>query len=372
MAKVGGKRLPGGRVQVWREEQAARHREQSGGGQRADKGGRQDRRGPGPRDGDPAGPRDGDPGGEPTDRPWRAERDRDDASADRRSRGGQAWEDRRDDRGPEHHDDNVRQFRAPHPSRGQPPAGWRGPLPPVGERPRPIGDFRGPPVPGGPGGPGAPRGSRPGRLGPERSRAVSPLAGRTAPAPLGGEAAKRPPAIPPADALLGTLGVAEAGFADQYAAVREWARGPAGRGMTGALRSELRRRNLLPRRGNGRPMRCGTLADVRANIDRVDEQIVELLAERAAYVAQAAGFKRDAAEVAAPDRVAQVIAGVRGLALARDLDPELVEAIYRPLIAAFTHAEGDLRDDLASQDEADAGRQALGDAASELADGDEG
>jgi len=45
-----------------------------------------------------------------------------------------------------------------------------------------------------------------------------------------------------------------------------------------------------------RPL-CATLADVRANIDRLDDEIVRLIAERAMYVKDAARFKRDAFQV---------------------------------------------------------------------------
>ena len=58
-----------------------------------------------------------------------------------------------------------------------------------------------------------------------------------------------------------------------------------------------------------------------------------------AYVLAAAPFKRDAAAVVAPERVEQVIAQVRALAQAEGALPEVVERIYRELIAAFTDAE---------------------------------
>lgn len=141
-----------------------------------------------------------------------------------------------------------------------------------------------------------------------------------------------------ADALLKRLGVAQADFAEQYRAVQEYVR-TAEHPISGAMRSELRRRLLLPRRGNGRPMVCESLEDVRANIDRIDQQIVELLDERGAYVGQAAGFKRDASAVADPQRVEQVIAQVRGWATAREFDPDLAEVIYRTLVPAFVAHE---------------------------------
>ncbi len=83
------------------------------------------------------------------------------------------------------------------------------------------------------------------------------------------------------------------------------------------------------------PKRCASLAEVRAEIDRLDRALVPLLVERGAYVRQAAAFKTDPGHVAAPDRVERVIAAVRALAAAEGGDPDVIEAIYRPMIAAY-------------------------------------
>lgn len=147
-----------------------------------------------------------------------------------------------------------------------------------------------------------------------------------------------------ADALLARLGVAEANFADQYAAVQIYAR-KAGKSLPNGLRSDLRRRGLLSRRGNGRPMESASLADVRAHIDRVDRQLVELLVERGAYVAQAARFKADAAAVEDPDRVETVISNARRHAEGWAADPGLVEDLYRVMLPVFIAHEHDAQRD---------------------------
>ena len=87
------------------------------------------------------------------------------------------------------------------------------------------------------------------------------------------------------------------------------------------------------------PDQCTSLAQVRAEIDRLDAQIVPLLAKRGGYVLAAARFKDSAAEVPAPQRVEQVIAQVRALAEAHGALPEVVERTYRAMIAAFIEAE---------------------------------
>jgi isochorismate pyruvate lyase len=84
---------------------------------------------------------------------------------------------------------------------------------------------------------------------------------------------------------------------------------------------------------------CANLAGVRENIDRLDRQIVALLAERGRYVKDAARFKRDAFQVSAPQRQQEVIDKVKALARKEGAYPEVVEAAYRALIAGFIARE---------------------------------
>lgn len=87
-----------------------------------------------------------------------------------------------------------------------------------------------------------------------------------------------------------------------------------------------------------RPL-CANLADVRANIDRLDDEIVRLIAERAMYVKDAARFKRDAFQVSAPARQAQVFDKARALAQRHNRGfanlEQVVDAAYRAMVAAF-------------------------------------
>jgi len=84
---------------------------------------------------------------------------------------------------------------------------------------------------------------------------------------------------------------------------------------------------------------CTTLEEVRNNIDRLDQQIVTLLAERGRYVSQAARFKKDTDGVKAPQRVEQVITKVRELSETVGANPEVTEQVYRAMIAAFIEQE---------------------------------
>jgi isochorismate pyruvate lyase len=82
-----------------------------------------------------------------------------------------------------------------------------------------------------------------------------------------------------------------------------------------------------------------SLQEVRERIDALDRQLVRLLAERFAYGKQAAGFKKSAEEVPAPERVERVIANVRALATEAGAPEEGVEKVYRALIQAMIDLE---------------------------------
>lgn len=84
---------------------------------------------------------------------------------------------------------------------------------------------------------------------------------------------------------------------------------------------------------------CNSIEDVRAHIDRIDRQIVSLLAERGAYVNQAARFKKSTDDVKAPQRVEQVISKVLALSQELGANASVTEQVYRTMISAFIHAE---------------------------------
>lgn len=86
---------------------------------------------------------------------------------------------------------------------------------------------------------------------------------------------------------------------------------------------------------------CKSIEEVRSNIDRVDRQIVTLLAERGGYVKQAARFKKTTDDVKAPQRVEQVIAKVTTLSQELGANPSVTVQVYRAMISAFINAELD-------------------------------
>ena len=80
------------------------------------------------------------------------------------------------------------------------------------------------------------------------------------------------------------------------------------------------------------PADCTSMAEVRHGIDRLDEQIVALFAERFRYMEAAARIKPDRASVRDEVRKAQVIGNVRRVAEEEGSPAEIVAEVYDRLI----------------------------------------
>lgn len=80
------------------------------------------------------------------------------------------------------------------------------------------------------------------------------------------------------------------------------------------------------------PAECATKDDVRVEIDRVDQALLNLFAERHRYVTRMAEIKTDPHEARDPVRIEAVIAKVRDRSLALDLDEDQAELVWRTLI----------------------------------------
>ena len=89
------------------------------------------------------------------------------------------------------------------------------------------------------------------------------------------------------------------------------------------------------------PENCASLDDVRREIDLLDREIVALLARRAGYVDAAARFKTSEHHVAAPERQAAMLQARREWAAEAGLDPDVIEDVYRRLVAYFIRRELD-------------------------------
>ena len=78
---------------------------------------------------------------------------------------------------------------------------------------------------------------------------------------------------------------------------------------------------------------CQTMTELRAEIDRLDGELVALFAQRVGYIDRAAEIK---AGIAMParvvSRVEEVVANVRRHAISHGLPPDKLEKLWRKLI----------------------------------------
>ena len=80
------------------------------------------------------------------------------------------------------------------------------------------------------------------------------------------------------------------------------------------------------------PKDCNSKDDVRAEIDRIDQGLLTLLAERHRYVTRMAEIKTDPHEAYDPARIEVVISKQRKRAEELELDEDQAELIWRTLI----------------------------------------
>lgn len=81
------------------------------------------------------------------------------------------------------------------------------------------------------------------------------------------------------------------------------------------------------------PAECQTKDDVRVEIDRIDQALLTLFAERHRYVTRMAEIKTDPHEAYDPARIETIIAKQRGRAEELELDEDQAELIWRTLIS---------------------------------------
>ena len=87
------------------------------------------------------------------------------------------------------------------------------------------------------------------------------------------------------------------------------------------------------------PATCENMEQVRAEIDRLDLAILDLVAERFGYVDRAWQLKSRREDAVVPWRIQQVIDRVRARAQERGVPPELAEALWRQMIGWFIQYE---------------------------------
>jgi isochorismate pyruvate lyase len=90
------------------------------------------------------------------------------------------------------------------------------------------------------------------------------------------------------------------------------------------------------------PKFCTTMAEVRREVDALDDLIVPLLVQRTGYMTQAARIKQQESQVRDEARIEAIVQRVRERATAEQGDADLLETIYRSLMEAciaYEHRE---------------------------------
>lgn len=93
-------------------------------------------------------------------------------------------------------------------------------------------------------------------------------------------------------------------------------------------------------------MKFLSIEDVRNRIDQIDNELVQLIAQRSECVKAAAAFKTDHSAVRAADRVQQVIDKVCKQATEAGVSEVIIEKVYRTMIGAFIDYELEQHDQL--------------------------
>lgn len=87
------------------------------------------------------------------------------------------------------------------------------------------------------------------------------------------------------------------------------------------------------------PDECESMAEVRAELDVLDREIVTLLARRFRYVDAAARIKQRRDQVRDENRISAVIEQVRSAATAERAPADLIAELYRKLIELSINRE---------------------------------
>ena len=87
------------------------------------------------------------------------------------------------------------------------------------------------------------------------------------------------------------------------------------------------------------PDECRDMAEIRAEIDNLDRQVISLLGRRFEYVKAAAKFKTSEESVRAPERFSSMLESRRAWAEESGLNPDVIEAMYRELVGYFVREE---------------------------------
>ena len=88
-----------------------------------------------------------------------------------------------------------------------------------------------------------------------------------------------------------------------------------------------------------KPDECRDMQDIRAEIDRIDQEVIRLVGQRFQYVQAASQFKTSKTSVRAPERFKAMLEQRRAWAREAGLDAGVIENMYRELVNYFIEEE---------------------------------
>lgn len=87
------------------------------------------------------------------------------------------------------------------------------------------------------------------------------------------------------------------------------------------------------------PKECNGMSDIRAEIDRIDHLVIELLSTRFEYVKEASKFKKNTVDVQAKERFDRMLEQRKLWANELGLDGNVIKELYANLVRYFIDEE---------------------------------
>ena len=85
--------------------------------------------------------------------------------------------------------------------------------------------------------------------------------------------------------------------------------------------------------------KCNTLSEVRTEVDKIDEKLIELISQRSHYIRQAATFKESIEEVKTKDRIDTILKNARHRAIELGVSPNLISELFEIMIDEMVETE---------------------------------
>ncbi len=84
---------------------------------------------------------------------------------------------------------------------------------------------------------------------------------------------------------------------------------------------------------------CHSLEEVRTEIDKLDDKLVELISERSHLIRQAAAFKESVEQVKAKERIDDIMQRVRKRGIELNINPNMISELFTIMIDEMVETE---------------------------------